>query len=77
MRESETDSGTHPTVPERSFMHERVLWRVRELPPPSYDRRSTGRLVFESEELVRVVRTYPRNWQALSRDELMALSTGT
>lgn len=47
-------------------------WLVYELLIP-YDRRGPT-LVFESESIVRRVRTYPADWRELPDDELFALS---
>jgi hypothetical protein len=47
---------------------------VYELPPLTYDRRSTTSLVFESDNFIRRVRDFPADWRKLSDDELLALS---
>lgn len=47
-------------------------WLVYELMMP-YDRRGPT-LVFESEDIVRRVRTYPPEWRELADDDLFALS---
>lgn len=37
-------------------------WRVREVSPAAYDRRSAGSLVFEAVDMARRVREYPADW---------------
>jgi hypothetical protein len=49
-------------------------WRVYERGPASYDRRGSNSLVFESDTVVRRVRSYPANWRELSANALIALS---
>ena len=49
-------------------------WRVYELGPASYDRRGSNTLVFESDGVMRRVRSFPANWRTLSIAELLALS---
>jgi hypothetical protein len=61
---------------EREIVVDRVRWLVYELPPPSFDRRSTPSLVFESEGTVRRVRNYPADWRTLTDETLFALSWG-
>ena len=58
----------------RQFIVDATRWLVYELPPPSFDRRMTSTLVFESDEVIRKVRNFPNNWRDLSDDELFALS---
>ncbi|HYD53428.1 MAG TPA: hypothetical protein VEA99_12400 [Gemmatimonadaceae bacterium] len=50
-----------------------LLWRVYELPPPSYDRRRGGTLVFEHAAVIRCVRDYPADWRTLDDRELLRL----
>ena len=52
-------------------------WRVYELPPTAFDRRSSPSLVFENETTVRRVREYPADWRTLNDEELFALSWTT
>ena len=52
-------------------------WLVYELPPMTFDRRSTSSLVFESETMLRRVRDYPEDWRELSDADLFALSWST
>ena len=47
-------------------------WYVFEL-RNAYDRRGAS-LVFESEQIIRVVRQYPSDWMSLSDEELYGLS---
>lgn len=49
-------------------------WRIYERPPAAYDRRGSNSLVFESDTVVRRVRSYPANWRELSAEALLALS---
>lgn len=49
-------------------------WRVRETPPPSYDRRQRPSLIFDCDSVIRRVRDYPKNWYELSNEDLFALS---
>ncbi|MFL5560875.1 MAG: hypothetical protein ACJ79K_05295 [Gemmatimonadaceae bacterium] len=49
-------------------------WRVYELGPAVYDRRGANTLVFESDGVIRRVRSYPREWRELSAEALFALS---
>lgn len=51
-----------------------IEWSVYELPAPSYDRRGTSSLVFESADAFRRVRTFPSDWQSLDDDALYAVS---
>ena len=51
-----------------------VVWLVYELPPLWFDRRSTPYLIFESEAIIRRVRSYPADWRSLSDEALIALS---
>jgi hypothetical protein len=48
-------------------------WVVREK-VMSYDRRSTRVLVFETQEVIRVVRVYPGDWYMLAVEELIEVS---
>ena len=49
-------------------------WRVYELPPAAYDRRGCKTLVFESDGVMRRIRSFPANWRELPVDALVALS---
>jgi hypothetical protein len=49
-------------------------WRVYELGPASYDRRGGNTLIFESDGVMRRVRSFPKGWRALSIEALLALS---
>jgi hypothetical protein len=49
------------------------LWRVREMPPGSYDRRRQPTLVFDCDAAMRRVRSYPANWHELDDETLIAL----
>jgi hypothetical protein len=60
---------------QRRFVDEEGrAWRVREARVPPYDRRNGVVLLFESNEVLRIVRTYPENWRTLSNADLMQLS---
>jgi hypothetical protein len=58
----------------RYLVHDGVQWMVYERAWGDYDRRSATKLVFESDGVVRVVRSFPARWYALTDDELVALS---
>lgn len=58
----------------RSLVVEGTPWLVYEMPPHAFDRRSALSLVFEAEDVVRRVRSFPRNWRDLPDEELFALS---
>jgi hypothetical protein len=58
----------------REIFIDGLPWLVYELPPAPFDRRSTPSLVFESENTVRRVRSYPEEWRRLPDDQLFALS---
>lgn len=58
----------------RTVLIDWVPWLVYELPPDAFDRRSTPSLIFESDEVMRRVRSYPENWRELSDAELIELS---
>lgn len=49
-------------------------WRVYELPAPAYDRRGANNLIFETDGVMRRVRTYPEDWRDLTAEALLALS---
>jgi len=51
-------------------------WMVRELPPPSYDRRRGPSLLFSADDVWRRVRRYPADWQERTDAELYTLSLG-
>jgi hypothetical protein len=51
-------------------------WEVYEFVHPALDRRSGPVLVFESDTLMRLVRSFPENWRDLSDDDLLGLSEG-
>jgi hypothetical protein len=69
---AETFTGEHGRT--RHLMHDGVEWMVYERSWGDYDRRSATKLVFESDAAVRVVRSFPAQWYALTDDELVALS---
>jgi hypothetical protein len=50
------------------------MWTVRERAAPTYDRRASPDLIFDSAGAVRRVRDYPADWFDLSDEELYALS---
>jgi hypothetical protein len=49
-------------------------WTVREMTSNQYDRRDARDLVFMARDIVRRVRSYPRDWYLLDDEELYALS---
>lgn len=61
------DSAAHPARRQLSIVG--VEWTVYEVPGAA--------LVFESEQIVRRIATYPPNWRTLSDAELYALSWST
>lgn len=63
------DTWAHLT---RNFVADGALWTVR-LRPSGYDRRRPD-LVFESEDVIRRVRSYPDEWHEFTDEELFALS---
>ena len=58
----------------RQIIVDGLPWLVYELPAAPFDRRSTSSLVFESDNTMRRVRSFPASWRALSDDDLFALS---
>jgi hypothetical protein len=48
-------------------------WIVREVPAPVFDRRGGTHLLFESLEVIRRVRTFPRDWMELDDGALYTL----
>jgi hypothetical protein len=68
----QTPAGEHGRT--RHLMHQGVEWMIYERSWGEYDRRSATKLVFESEDAVRVVRSFPAEWYALTDDELVAVS---
>jgi hypothetical protein len=51
-------------------------WIVRELPPPSYDRRGAPSLMFDAGDIMRRIRHYPDDWFTLDEKRLYVLSLG-
>lgn len=51
-----------------------VKWLVYELPPAPLDRRQSQSLVFESDYVIRRVRSFPSAWRSLSDADLFVLS---
>jgi hypothetical protein len=49
-------------------------WTVREMRSNLYDRRDQRDLVFMARDIVRRVRSYPRDWYQLDDEHLYALS---
>jgi len=49
-------------------------WTVREMTSNQYDRRDARDLVFMARDIVRRVRSYPRDWYLLDDERLYALS---
>jgi len=60
----------------REIVVEDVVWRVFELAPFPFDRRSTPSLIFENEHVMRRIRNYPADWRTLTDEDLFALSSG-
>lgn len=58
----------------RRLIADGMAWLVFELPASAYDRRAGPSLVFESDDTMRRVRTFPANWRELSDADLWALS---
>jgi hypothetical protein len=58
----------------RQVVVDGMPWLVYELPPAPFDRRSSPSLVFESDNTVRRIRTFPAGWRSLSDEALFALS---
>ena len=50
------------------------VWTVREIEGGGYDRRTSRSLVFERDEVIRRVRTYPDEWRTMSDADLYALT---
>jgi hypothetical protein len=63
-----------PDTGKRSFYHDHELWFVGERLARTSDIRRTLHLVFESDGIIRRVRTFPADWRDLSDDELWKLS---
>lgn len=53
-----------------------IVWTVREVRAPTYDRRRGPSLIFANDVtmVMRRVRNYPKEWRSLSDAELSALS---
>jgi hypothetical protein len=49
-------------------------WTVREMTSNQYDRRDARDLVFMARDIVRRVRSYPRDWHLLDDAQLFELS---
>ena len=59
----------------RTFTDEEgILWDVREVKNPDYDRRGGKSLLFDSVHAFRRVRQYPDNWMDLTDAELAEIS---
>ena len=58
----------------RRLVIKSVPWLVYELPANPFDRRSSLTLVFETDDTMRRVRSFPADWRALSDVDLFALS---
>ena len=71
MDEISADADRHHV--RRIVDHEGRDWVVREK-VMSYDRRSNRVLVFENDQVIRVVRAFPLDWFSLGTDELIELS---
>jgi hypothetical protein len=71
---TKTTPSDSDAVQRRFLDEEGRSWRVREARVPPYDRRNGVVLLFESNEVLRIVRDYPANWHTLSNADLMQLS---
>ena len=60
--------------PRRIVVVNGVVWTVR-LIASQYDRRRSD-LIFETDSVIRRVRSYPVDWHTLSDAELLAVSEG-
>jgi hypothetical protein len=63
-----------PATGKRSFYHDHELWFVGERAARASDIHRAPHLVFESDGMIRRVRTFPDNWRELSDVELWELS---
>ncbi len=54
-----------------------LLWKVREEPWPTADRRGGTCLIFDADSVVRRVRIFPPDWHDLSDADLYLVSFGT
>lgn len=52
------------------------VWIVTEMRLPIHDHSGRASLVFSTDDAVRRVRTFPREWFELLDDDLLALSRG-
>jgi hypothetical protein len=69
-----TPSRGVPDLRTRRLLDERGReWRVREVPPSAYDRRSACCLIFETTDVARRARAYPSNWYEQSDEFLLDL----
>jgi len=58
----------------RTVYTDDAQWRVYEMESGPYDRRSGRSLIFESDGVLRRVRSYPTEWRELSDSDLMEVS---
>lgn len=64
-------------APGRRFTHDGVRWSVREVDAPAIPARDRARcLIFESDQAVRRVFGFPRDWVELRDEDLWAVSLG-
>ena len=78
MTESESFSSRYRVAVERSrsLPDGPMVWRVYELPAPSYDRRQGSSLIFEHASIIRRLRSYPSEWRRLDDAALLKLCHG-
>jgi len=64
------------TTPTRVLEADDLLWKVREEPWPTADRRGGTCLIFDGDSVVRRVRSFPPDWYDLTDRDLYSLSLG-
>ena len=65
---------SEPSRHVRSVQVDGVQWTVHEILAPAFDSRGEPHLLFESDQILRRLREYPRNWHLLSDVDLFALT---
>jgi len=75
--ESRSKNGAIQMTPTRVIEADDLLWRVREEPWPTADRRGGTCLIFDADSVVRRVRDFPPDWYRLSGADLYSLSLRT
>jgi hypothetical protein len=64
----------HAQLTARRLVVGKVTWLVYDLPPFTFDRRTSPSLVFEGSDSLCRVRDYPADWRSLSDEDLLTLS---